>query len=163
MAGKKRSSDGNAQETRATKAKKTGTDADSSKAGKKNGSKPALSSDQFLALALPLHLNLTHTPPILPSSGEDDTTSVHATDPGWIGTSTLVPTKFSTGSYGWKGNKKVTIELADPDDPEAEKIKVQLNISINGTVLGSKPAKGGKEKGNKDDAPEEDEGNEADE
>jgi hypothetical protein len=62
------------------------------------------------------------------SSENDDTAPAHSADPGWIGSSTLVPTKFSTGSYGWKGSKKVTIEVVDTEDPE-KKVKVQVNIS----------------------------------
>lgn len=39
--------------------------------------------------------------------GPTDTTA----DVGFIGNLTLVPSSFSTGSYGWKGSKRITVEL----------------------------------------------------
>jgi len=48
----------------------------------------------------------------------------------------LQPGSFSTGTYGWKGSKRVTIEVDNPDTGEKERLQVQL--SFNATVLGSK-------------------------
>ena len=76
----------------------------------------------FKAKALPIHVNLTHTPPTL----AEDTTDVAQTDPGFIGQTTLTPTTFNTGSYGWKGNKRVTIELENNETGEKEKVQVMM-------------------------------------
>ncbi|TCD63106.1 hypothetical protein EIP91_005978 [Steccherinum ochraceum] len=101
--------------------------------------------------ALPLHLNLTHTPPSLglSSSLVDATTA----DPGFIGTTALVPSVFSTGSYGWKGAKRVQIELEDRETGRKEVVGVM--VSINATVIGSKNASGETEEA--EDAEEDDE------
>jgi hypothetical protein len=61
----------------------------------------------FNEKALPLHVNLTHTPPKL----HDNDDSEVVNDPGHIGTLTLVPSTFPDGSNGWKGRKKVNVEL----------------------------------------------------
>ena len=76
----------------------------------------------FKAKALPLHLNITHTPPVL----AEGTTEVAQTDPGFIGAATLTPATFNTGSYGWKGNKRVTIELENQETGEKEKVQVMM-------------------------------------
>lgn len=49
----------------------------------------------------------------------------------------MLPTTFSTGSHGWKASKPVTIELTDPET--GKKTKVNVQISINAVVKGSKP------------------------
>ncbi|KAI0082867.1 hypothetical protein K474DRAFT_1584933, partial [Panus rudis PR-1116 ss-1] len=97
--------------------------------------KTSLGATSFKARALPLHVNITHTPPAIP---DDETVNSTSADPGFIGTTSLVPTTFNTGSYGWKGNKRVTIEI-DGDDGQKEKVHVML--TINATVMGSKNAK----------------------
>jgi hypothetical protein len=97
---------------------------------------PKLSPDAFKAKALPLHVILTHTPPSITKAGdinengdeeklEDIST---AAEVGLIGNLTLLPTSFSTGSYGWKGNKRVTVELqaGDSEDGGREKVQVML-------------------------------------
>jgi len=131
-----------------------------------------LSSADFKAKVLPLHLNLTHTPPTIlkeETVGEKDNEDAEANasatgnDAGFIGNLTLVPSVFSTRSYGWKGSKRLTIELQDGDtDAEGMKEKVQIMLtcvqnhvildswtdktdihfgsySVNATVIGSKP------------------------
>lgn len=51
-------------------------------------------------------------------------------DVGFIGNLTLLPTTFSTGSYGWKGNKKITVELQSGHiDAEGGREKVQVMLS----------------------------------
>ncbi len=77
----------------------------------------------FKSRALPLHVNLTHTPPVI---GDDDTKDVAQTDPGFVGSTTLVPSTFNTGSYGWKGNKRITVELENRETGEKEKVQVML-------------------------------------
>jgi hypothetical protein len=40
---------------------------------------------------------------------------------------TLVPSSFSTGSYGWKGSKRITVELQTSEDGGAkEKVQVMF-------------------------------------
>lgn len=72
---------------------------------------------------MPLHVNITHTPPPIVDENE---VSVAAADPGFIGASTLVVSEFSTGSYGWKGSKRVTIELPGAEGEEKEKVQVMI-------------------------------------
>jgi hypothetical protein len=57
---------------------------------------------------------------------EADTT---AGDIGSIGNLTLVPSIFNTGSYGWKGSKRITVELQGGEtgaDGGKEKVQVML-------------------------------------
>lgn len=81
----------------------------------------AIPAATFMADSAPLHVNLTHTPPSI----EDDPISSATADPGFIGNLTLVPSNFSTGSYGWKGSKRITVVLQNTDK-EAEKVQVML-------------------------------------
>jgi hypothetical protein len=69
-----------------------------------------------------LHVNVTHTPPII---GEENGPEAPA-DPGFLGALVLQPSTFTTGSYGWKGSKRFTIELVDPNSEEKEKVQVML-------------------------------------
>lgn len=80
----------------------------------------------FKAKALPLHINITHTPP----AATEGTTEVAQTDPGFLGSSTLIPTSFNTGSYGWKGNKRLTVELENSESGEKEKVQVMLTYVV---------------------------------
>lgn len=100
-------------------------------------------TDEFTAKALPLHVNLTHTPPSITKDGdinaegqEEHPTPVETAtdsttgDVGFIGNLTLVPTTFSTGSYGWKGSKRIIVELQSGDvDAEGGREKVQVMLS----------------------------------
>lgn len=79
-----------------------------------------MKNKEFSDSALPLHLNLTHTPP----SSENKSASQE--DPGFINTLTLLPSTFTTGSYGWKGNRRVAIEIEK--DGKKEKVQVQLTL-----------------------------------
>jgi hypothetical protein len=45
----------------------------------------------------------------------------------------------SIGSYGWKGNRRVNVELNHPETGQKETVAVMINI--NATVVGSKAAK----------------------
>ncbi|KAI4523636.1 hypothetical protein K525DRAFT_267750 [Schizophyllum commune Loenen D] len=158
MAGTKRSAE--APASRASKAAKTDAKDSPSNAkkgaAKKNGKVPPKSAD-FKASAMPLHLNITHTPPAIsekPSSGgksaskgkpssknkdkDEETVSVASTDPGFLGSMTLLPTVFNTGSYGWKGNKRIQVEIMNSETGVKEKVQVQM--TFNATVLGSKDA-----------------------
>ncbi|KIK03794.1 hypothetical protein K443DRAFT_49317, partial [Laccaria amethystina LaAM-08-1] len=100
----------------------------------------AIPASAFKAKALPLHVNITHTPPSIVTT--EDADAVAPEDVGLIGTLTLVPSTFSTGSYGWKGSKRITVELQGSETSEHGKEKVQVMLSINATVVGSKQAEG---------------------
>jgi len=108
--------------------------------------KTSVSQTAFLARALPLHINITHTPPAIPD-GEEERVPATDADPGFLGTTALVPSGFTTGSYGWKGNKRLTIELPGAEGVEGggEKERVHVMITINATVIGSKDTKNGDE------------------
>ena len=83
-----------------------------------------MAASAFKARALPIHVNITHTPPAVTDGEGANATSA---DPGFIGTTALIPTIFNTGSYGWKGNKRVTIEVPNGESGgEKEKVHVML-------------------------------------
>ncbi|GLB35483.1 hypothetical protein LshimejAT787_0210480 [Lyophyllum shimeji] len=155
MAGTKRASPDSGVTARASKVAKTDDSQTPSKAkkGAKKGVKPPIPAATFKATALPIHVNLTHTPPSIADPATEDVPTAPA-DVGFIGNLTLVPSTFSTGSFGWKGNKRITVELQNSDGDKKEKVQVML--TINATVLGSKPGKSGEE-GDEEEAKEEDE------
>ena len=110
-----------------------------------------MGANAFKAKALPLHVNITHTPPVL----AEGAVQVQLNDPGFIGSATLTPTSFNTGSYGWKGSKRVTIEVENHETGEKEKVHVMMTCvyllsgglvaltrlhRFNATVVGSKNA-----------------------
>ncbi|KAG8856529.1 hypothetical protein FRB91_000686 [Serendipita sp. 411] len=101
------------------------------KGGTKSEKNKLPSQAEFKDAALPLHVNLTHTPPPI------DQVAAASKDPGFMGHVVLAPSVFNTRSYGWKGSKKLLVELENSSGPEKTKVWVQLNI--NATVLGSKP------------------------
>ena len=109
---------------------------------------PLPSKDEFKEGALPLHVNVMHNPPPI------DQVSAASQAAGFMGHIVLTPSVFSTRSYGWKGSKKLYVELQNSEGPEKKKVWVQLNINavrdyhypilIPGTnflqtVVGSKP------------------------
>jgi hypothetical protein len=85
----------------------------------------AIPPTTFKATALPLHVNVTHTPPTIADS-DKEAESTTTVDPGFIGNLTLVPSSFSTGSYGWKGSKRITVELQNSEEDVKEKVQVML-------------------------------------
>ena len=104
---------------------------------------PAIPASQFKEKARPLHIHITHTPPAIDKKEESksdkekdegDATAAGAAgtvtspdapiDPGFISNLTLLPSSFSTGSYGWKGSKKITVELQGSEG--VEKVQVML-------------------------------------
>ncbi|KAF8610604.1 hypothetical protein BDV93DRAFT_601593 [Ceratobasidium sp. AG-I] len=100
------------------------------KSGGKGKAKPALSPEDFKSKALPLHINITQTPPKIDESSEK------SDDSGFIAAIAMQPSTFSTGSYGWKGSRRLTIPLEGGADGET----VTVMININATVAGSKDA-----------------------
>ncbi|KIM87446.1 hypothetical protein PILCRDRAFT_814969 [Piloderma croceum F 1598] len=136
MAGTKRSSDDASPTTRSAKvAKKNGgTSVPSKGKGAKKGAKTNIATSAFMAKALPISANFTNTPP---SVADDESVPAASADPGFIGGVKCLPSQFSTGSYGWKGNRRVSIEVRN-EAGEMEKVSVQ--VTINATVVGSKNA-----------------------
>jgi len=84
---------------------------------------PLPSKDEFKEAALPLHVNIMHNPPPI------DRVSAASQVPGFLGHVVLTPSVFSTRSYGWKGSKKLTVELANSEGSDKKKVYVQLNIN----------------------------------
>lgn len=69
-----------------------------------------------------------------PTPGADEPAKTldasEALDSGAISTLTLLPSSFSTGSYGWKGSKKVWVELQNGEvDEDGKKEKVQVMLT----------------------------------
>ncbi|CAE6432831.1 unnamed protein product [Rhizoctonia solani] len=96
--------------------------------------KAPLSAEDFKAKALPLHVNLTQTPPVLGEAKDD---SAPATlDDGFIASIAMQPAIFNTGSYGWKGARRMTIPLLGGAEGET----VTVRVNINASVVGSKDA-----------------------
>ncbi|KAG8687582.1 hypothetical protein FRC11_006960 [Ceratobasidium sp. 423] len=96
--------------------------------------KAPLSAEDFKSKALPLHVNITRTPPKLDEpKGE---TAPATSDDGFLASIAMQPTTFQTGSYGWKGSRRMTIPL--PGGAEGETVTVMINI--NASVAGSKDA-----------------------
>ena len=93
-------------------------------------SQASLTPSAFKSKALPLHVNITHTPPVIPE--DDSVVPSSDADPGFIASATLLPNVFATGSYGWKGNKRVTIEVPDPEGKEGEKLQVMITYVKGG-------------------------------
>ncbi|KAK0210255.1 hypothetical protein DFS33DRAFT_273652 [Desarmillaria ectypa] len=158
MTGTKRASDDTTgPTTRASKAAKTdnGTHATATKGAKKGGkrgAKASLPASTFKNKALPLHINVTHTPP---SIDDDELAPAASADPGFLATLALLPTSFATGSYGWKGTKRFSVELPNPDGGD-ENEKVQVMLTVNAAVVGSKQAPGEDGETKEDHAKEDD-------
>lgn len=142
MTGRKRAAPEDASTTRPAKTTKTGVGS----AKGKGGPKATLSTKTFKSQAHPLHISITHTPP--PVEDSDKKASGEPTDSGFLTALSLKPSSFTTGTYGWKGSKRITIEVDNPDTGEKEKLQVQL--TFNATVLGSK-GKGGDDEETKED------------
>jgi len=98
--------------------------------------KPTMSSETFKSSALPLHVHFTHTPPAIASPSKGSSEPNKKMDVGHVGSITMMPATFSTGSHGWKGSKPISIEMTDSET--GKKIKVQVQISVNAVVKGSK-------------------------
>jgi len=131
MAGRKRAADTDSPPT--TRASKTAKTEGAAPKGKK-GPKTKLSTSVFKSKAPPIYVNLTQTAPAV--AGEE---AASPDDPGFIGAVTLTASSFATGTYGWKGSKRITVEVDNPEGTDKEKLQVQL--TINATVMGSKSAK----------------------
>ena len=80
-------------------------------------------ASDFKARAVPLHVAVTRTPPAV---RDDDSTSPAPIDTDFIGAIALQPCSFTTGSYGWKGSKRLAIDVVDPTSGEKTKVQVML-------------------------------------
>lgn len=72
---------------------------------------------------MPLYVSITATPPA--SEGQEAAPA----DPGFLASATLVPNTFATGSFGWKGYRRMVVELPKAEgegEGEGEKVHVTL-------------------------------------
>ncbi|KAN0075376.1 hypothetical protein V8E55_011399 [Tylopilus felleus] len=141
MAGRKRAAaeDIEKRETRSSKAAKTEGTKTAGKAAKGTARlKTSMAQSTFKSRAVPLHVSITTTSPA--PEGQE---AVPA-DPGFLASTTLVPSTFATGSFGWKGHKRMVVELPKAEGEE-EGEKVHVTLTINATVIGSKDVKEGDE------------------
>ena len=84
----------------------------------------AIPASDFKARAVPLHIVVTRTPP---AARDDNSTSpAPVDDMDLLGAVALQPCSFTTGSYGWKGSKRLAIDLVDPTGGEKKKVQVML-------------------------------------
>ena len=84
----------------------------------------AIPDSDFKARAVPLHVAVTRTPP----AARDDIGASPAPvdDAELLGAVALQPCSFTAGSYGWKGSKRLAIDLVDPASGEQKKVQVML-------------------------------------
>ncbi|KAG2040200.1 hypothetical protein BDR03DRAFT_949332 [Suillus americanus] len=144
MAGRKRAAEESAtekRETRSAKVPRTEGRKSAKGAGRKGAArlKTGMGATAFKSRAQPLHVNISHTMP---------PTDVESTDPGFVEAIELVSSSFSTGSFGWKGSKRITVNLPKLEGEEEDE-KVHVMLTINATVIGSKGAKEDVEEGEK--------------
>ncbi|KAG1748910.1 uncharacterized protein EDB91DRAFT_1197557 [Suillus paluster] len=144
MVGRKRAAEESPtekRETRSAKVPKTESRKSTKGTGRKGGSKlkTSMGAATFKSRAESLYVNLTHTVPSADVEASEK-------DPGFMAAIELVTTSFSTGSFGWKGNKRMTVTLPQREGEE-EAEKLHISLSINATVIGSKDAKDEGEEG----------------
>jgi hypothetical protein len=84
----------------------------------------AIPASDFKARAVPLHVVVTRTPPAARDDNNTSPTPVDDTD--LLGALALQPCSFTTGSYGWKGSKRLAIDLVDLTGGEKKKVQVML-------------------------------------
>jgi len=126
--GKKRSADEADVATRGDSAKRR----ESTGPGKDTKGPKAIPVSRFKAGAVPLYVIVTRTCPTV----EDNNSA--GVDPDFLSAVALQPCTFTTGSYGWKGSKRLVIDIVNPISDE--KKSVQVMLTINATVMGSKLA-----------------------
>jgi hypothetical protein len=76
------------------------------------------------AHAVPLHVTVTDTPP---TARDDNSASPDSLDQGILGTVALHPCTFTTKSYGWKGSRRLAIDIVHPVSGEKNKVQVMLS------------------------------------
>lgn len=158
MAGRKRAATDHTagtekRETRSSKVQKT-EGGGRGRGGAKGTArlKTGLTTAAFKARATPLHLALSYHPfqgEGVAGVAETATTPAGTEQATLLTTSTLMPGSFATGSFGWKGSKRIVVELKAKGQTEGEVIAegaeetVNVMLTINATVIGSKEAKEG--------------------
>ncbi|KAI5987535.1 hypothetical protein EDD15DRAFT_1484106 [Pisolithus albus] len=153
MAGRKRTRSDDTpatekRETRSSKVQKTEGGRAPGRGGAKGTArlKTGLTASAFKSRAAPLHLALSYNP----FPGEGETVAVEAGEEGAsiLSTTTLTPSSFTTGSFGWKGSKRMAVSLKAPGEGgEAEGETVHVMLTVNATVIGSKDVKESAEEG----------------
>ncbi|KIO03971.1 hypothetical protein M404DRAFT_26593 [Pisolithus tinctorius Marx 270] len=164
MAGRKRSRTDDApatekRETRSSKVQKTEGGRASGKGGAKGAArlKTGLTASAFKSRAAPIHLALSFNP--FPGEGETVAVGEGEEQASILTTTTLTASSFSTGSFGWKGSKRIAIPLKAPGVLwccESRTSVANPSIRVNATVIGSKDVKESAEEG--EEAKEEGEG-----
>ena len=79
---------------------------------------------------------MTRTPPAV---RDDSSASPALNDTDFIGAVALQPCSFTTGSYGWKGSKRLAIDIVDPTSGEKKKVQVMLTYVFPTTELSPHP------------------------
>ncbi|KAG9318226.1 hypothetical protein JVU11DRAFT_307 [Chiua virens] len=146
MAGRKRAAVediSEKRETRSSKVAKTEGHKATGKAAKGAARlKTSMAQSTFKSRATPLYVSISTTAPVAEGEGEETAPA----DPGFLASTTLVPSTFATGSFGWKGHKRMVVELPKTEgEGEGEGEKVHVMLTINATVIGSKDVKEGEE------------------
>lgn len=108
--------------------------------------KTGLTASAFKSRAAPLHLALSFNP--FPGEGETVAVGEGEEQASILTTTTLTASSFSTGSFGWKGSKRIATPLKAPGEGgEAEEDTVHIMLTVNATVIGSKDVKESAEEG----------------
>lgn len=108
--------------------------------------KTGLTASAFKSRAAPIHLALSFNP--FPGEGETVAVGEGEEQASILTTTTLTASSFSTGSFGWKGSKRIAIPLKAPGEGgEAEEDTVHIMLTVNATVIGSKDVKESAEEG----------------
>lgn len=88
-----------------------------------------MAQSAFKSRAVPLHVSITTTSPSL--EGQESA----PVDPGFLASTTLDPSTFSTGSFGWKGHKRMVVELPKAEgEGEGEKVHVTLTYVFRSII-----------------------------
>jgi hypothetical protein len=84
----------------------------------------AIPASDFKARAVLLHVAVTRSPPA--ARDDNNTSPAPVDDTDFLDAVALQPCSFTTGSYGWKGSKRLAIDLVDPASGEKKKVQVML-------------------------------------
>ncbi|KAI6038412.1 hypothetical protein EDC04DRAFT_1977532 [Pisolithus marmoratus] len=153
MAGRKRSRTDDTpatgkRETRSSKVQKTEGGRAPGRGGAKGTArlKTGLTAPAFKSRAPPLHLALSYNP--FPEEGETIAVGEGGEQASILTTTTLAPSSFTTGSFGWKGSKRIAVSFKAPGEGgRDEEDTVHVMLTVNATVIGSKDVKESAEEG----------------
>ncbi|KIK15714.1 hypothetical protein PISMIDRAFT_16343 [Pisolithus microcarpus 441] len=151
MAGRKRTRSDDTpatekRETRSSKVQKTEGGRAPGRGGAKGTArlKTGLTASAFKSRAAPLHLALSYNP--FPGEGETIAVEAGGEEASILSTTTLTPSSFTTGSFGWKGSKRIAVSLKAPGEGGEDEGDT-VHIMVNATVIGSKDVKESAEEG----------------